>query len=112
MVDQLAQLVVGGARHAHAEVAILDARDAVGQRARRAAPARRERGARPGDQRHEHEQRRATAASQREVMKRCAMKQATRLSSAMPPSQSVAQPAMDHLRKTMASASAAVNLVD
>ena len=54
-VHQLAHLVAGGARDAHAEIAVLDARDAIGERPRHAAPARREHGAGPGDERRDHE---------------------------------------------------------
>jgi hypothetical protein len=54
--DQLPDLVLAHARDADAEIAVLDAGDAIGERTCRAAPARRERAARPRDQRHDHEQ--------------------------------------------------------
>ena len=56
-VHELAHLVARGTGDAHAEIAVLDAGDAVGERPRHAAPARREHGAGPGDERREHQRR-------------------------------------------------------
>jgi hypothetical protein len=52
-VDQLTELIVGSARHADAEIPIPQAGDAVGERARHAAPALGDDAATPGRQRND-----------------------------------------------------------